>query len=49
MVWLVVHEFPQYTIEDIMEMSMEHIGFLLGGLVKYHTGKKSQVRRQFGR
>ena len=41
MIWVVLHEFPQYTLETVGDLSMTEIGFLLGGVERYHSaGKK---------
>lgn len=45
MIWVILHEFPQYTFETVMELSMLEVGFLLGGLNKFYTVKKKGAKR----
>ncbi len=40
MIWVVIHEFPQYTLETVQQLSMQEVGFLLGGLSKFYSAKK---------
>jgi len=45
MIWVILHEFPQYTLETVADLSMQEVGFLLGGLNKFYTVKKKGARR----
>lgn len=44
MIWVILHEFPQYTLETIQDLSMTEVGFLLGGLNKFYKVKKKGAR-----
>jgi len=35
-------EFPQFTFEDIGNMTLEQVDFLLGGLEKYYSVKRKK-------
>jgi hypothetical protein len=44
MLWLVLHEFPQYDLKSVGNLTLTEIGFLLGGVQRYHTGKSGEGR-----